>query len=293
MSWMTGLEKIVRANEPLAPRTWFRLGGPAEFFAEPQTQEELLTLVQRCHKESIPVRILGGGSNLLIRDEGVPGLVIHLAAPAFCGIKANGQTITAAGGARLGHVISTSVGAGLSGLEALVGIPGTVGGALHGNAGSRGGDIGQWTQSATVLTRQGELQTRKRNELVFAYRQSSLDELVILSAEFSLEDDDPEELARRMQKQWILKKAEQPMGHQNTGRIFRSPRGLSAAMLIDQAGLKGTRVGGAEVCDRHANFVIVDETGATSQDVLRLLELMKSRVIDRLGVELELELEVW
>ncbi len=293
MTWTLGLEEITRANEPLAARTWFRLGGPAEFFVEPRSQQELSTLVQRCHGEGVPLRLLGGGSNLLIRDEGVAGVVVHLSAPAFGEIKVNGQGITAAGGARLGHVISTSVGAGLSGLQALVGIPGTVGGALHGNAGSRGGDIGQWTHSATVLSRQGEVHVRRREELVFAYRESSLDELVILSAEFQLEKDDPDELTRRMQKQWILKKAEQPMGHQHTGRIFKSPRGLSAAMLIDQAGLKGTRIGGAEVCDRHANFIIVDETGATSQDVLRLIDLMKSRVMDRLGVELELELEIW
>jgi hypothetical protein len=140
-----------------------------------------------------------------------------------------------------------SAGAGLAGLEPLVGIPGTIGGALHGNAGSRGGDIGQWTCRAQIMTRDGEIVERQRDELVFAYRQSSLDELVILEAQFELEEEDPVEITKRMQKQWIVKKANLPMAHENTGCIFRNPRGMSAGMLIDQAGLKGERVGGAEV----------------------------------------------
>src|SRR5581483_2828101 len=200
--------------------------------------------------------------------------------------------LQAGGGVKLGHLISTAVREGLAGLETLVGIPGTVGGALHGNAGSRGGDIGQWTCRATLMTTKGEIVERSREELVFAYRESSLDELVILAGEFQLEPDDPEELTKRMQKQWIVKKAAQPLGHQSAGCIFKNPRGMSAGMLIDQAGLKGTRVGGAEVSDRHANFIVA-EPGATTQDVLRLIELVRSRVVDRLGVELELEIEVW
>ena len=181
---------------------------------------------------------------------------------------------------------------GLAGLEALVGIPGTIGGALHGNAGSRGGDIGQWTCRATVMTRTGDVIERGRDELVFAYRESSLDELVILGAQFELDQEDPEELTKRMQKQWIVKKANQPLGHQSAGCIFKNPRGMSAGMLIDQAGLKGTRVGGAEVRDGHANFIVADD-GATSQDVLRLIELVRSRVAERLGIELETEIEMW
>ncbi len=292
MSWYAGLEAIVKTSEPLAPRTWFRLGGPAEFFAEPQHPEQLAELVRRCRRHDIAVRMLGGGSNLLINDAGVPGLVIHLAAPAFCKISVNGETVTAGGGAKLGHVISHAVRDGLGGLEALVGVPGTVAGAVHGNAGSRGGDIGQWTSCVTVMTQAGEIVERGRNELAFAYRQSNLDDLVILEVKLALDREDPEELARRMQKLWIMKKAEQPLGHQSAGCIFKNPRGMSAGMLIEQAGLKGTRIGGAEVCDRHANFIIA-EKGATSQDVQRLIDLVKSRVMDRLSVELELEIEIW
>jgi UDP-N-acetylmuramate dehydrogenase len=283
---------MVRANEPLAPRTWLRVGGPAEFFAEPRTVAELTTLVKRASAEGLPLRVLGGGSNLLVPDAGVPGLVLCLSAPAFQEISTQGTVVTAGGGARLGHVISSSVRDGLAGLEALVGIPGTIGGALHGNAGGRGGDIGQWTAWAEVMTRTGEILLRNREDLVFAYRQSSLDELVILRARFALEREDPVELTRRMQKQWIIKKAEQPLGHQSAGCIFKNPRGMSAGLLIDQAGLKGTRVGGAEVSDRHANFIITDK-GCTALDVQRLIELVRGRVADKLKVQLELEIEVW
>jgi UDP-N-acetylmuramate dehydrogenase len=236
--------------------------------------------------------LLGGGSNVLVRDEGVPGMVVSLADPAFAEIQATGRKITAGGGAKLGHLISVAVREGLAGLEPLVGIPGSVGGALHGNAGSRGGDIGQWTCRATVMTRAGEILERDRDDLTFAYRESSLDELVILQGEFELEKEDPEELTKRMQKYWIVKKANQPLGHQSAGCIFKNPRGMSAGMLIDQAGLKGSRVGGAEVSDLHANFIVADAS-ATSHDVLRLIDLVRSRVAERLGVELETEIEIW
>lgn len=292
MGLLTGFEHIVKQGEPLAPHTWLHVGGPAQYYATPTSVDELAELVRRCRHEEVSVRLLGGGSNVLVRDEGVAGMVIHLAEPAFCSLGVQGERLKAGGGAKLGHAISSAVREGLAGLETLVGIPGTVGGALHGNAGSRGGDIGQWTCRATVMTRSGEIIERERDELVFAYRQSSLDELVILSAEFQLEPDDPTELTKRMQKQWIVKKASQPLGHQSAGCIFKSPRGMSAGMLIDQAGLKGTRMGGAEVSDRHANFVIADP-GTSSRDVLMLIELVRSRVNERLGVALETEIEIW
>ncbi len=292
MALDTGLEHFVRRAEPLAPLTWFHLGGPAEFFAEPNTVEELQAVVRRCHQERAPIRLLGGGSNILVRDEGVTGMVVRLAAAPFAEITVGQRAVTAGGGAKLGHVISTSVREGLAGLEPLVGIPGTIGGALHGNAGSHGGDIGQWTCQATVMTRGGEILERTREELVFAYRESSLDELAILRAQFQLDADDPAELTKRMQKQWIIKKAGQPLSHQSAGCIFKNPRGMSAGMLIDQAGLKNTRYGQAEVSERHANFIIADE-GATSQDVLQLIDVVRQRVFDRLGIELESEIEVW
>ena len=290
---ISGFEKMVRLDESLASHTWFRFGGPAQYFVQPHGVDALSAFVRRCHDEGLPVRLLGGGSNLLIRDAGVKGVVLKLSDPIFSDIQiGSGRVLTAGGGARLGHVISTAVKAGLAGLEPLVGIPGTIGGALHANAGSRGGDIGQWTCSATVMTRTGEILQRSRDDLVFAYRESSLDELVILSAQFQLEAGDPEELTKRLQKQWILMKAAQPLSHQHTGCIFQNPRGMSASMLIEQAGLKGASVGGAVVSDRHANFIVAEDN-ATSDDVLRLIDLIRTRVAERMGVELDTQIEIW
>jgi UDP-N-acetylmuramate dehydrogenase len=218
---------------------------------------------------------------------------VHLSAPAFCGINFENRAVIAGGGALLGQVVTSSVNRGLAGLETLIGIPGSVGGALHGNAGTRSGGIGQWTIQATVVSASGEVFQRQADELAFGYRQSNLDELVILDARCQLEEDDPHELAKRMQKHWILKKASQPLGHKSAGCVFKNPRAsASAGEMIDEAGLKGTRIGGAVVSDRHANFIIA-EPECTSEDVLRLIDLVRNQILERLGVELELELEVW
>ncbi len=292
MSLISGFESFVRPSEPLAMHTWFQLGGPAEYFAEPETVEQLTALVRRCHEMGVEMRLLGQGSNILVRDEGVPGMVIHLSAPVFCEISIEGRALTVGGGALLGRAVTTAVHRGLAGLESLIGIPGTVGGALHGNAGTRGGNIGQWTLEANVMSANGEISQRSSDELVFGYRQSNLDDLVILSACCHLEEDSPRELAQRMQRQWIVKKASQPMGHQSAGCVFKNPRGSSSGELIDRAGLKGTRIGGAVVSDLHANFIIA-EADCTAQDVLRLIDLVRSQVRDRMGIELELELEIW
>ena len=221
MAFLSGFEKIARQAEPLAMHTWFQLGGPAEYFAEPENPDQLIALVKRSQQEGLDVRLLGQGSNVLVRDEGVPGLVLKLSAAEFGKIEIAGRRITAGGGAILGRVVTTAVHGGLAGLEMLIGIPGTLGGALHGNAGTHGGDIGQWATGATVVSISGEVYERGRDDLVFGYRESNLDELVILEGSFQLEEDDPRELARRMQKQWIVKKAAQPMGHQSAGCVFK------------------------------------------------------------------------
>ncbi len=292
MNLFAGFENVVRRDEPLAMHTWFQIGGPAEYFAEPETVDDLITLIRRCAENDVPVRMLGRGSNLLVADEGVPGLVLFLSSLEFHKISVNGTILTAGGGTRLGRVVTTAANRGLAGLEGLVAIPGTVGGALHGNAGTQSTDIGQWVQHATVITVTGDTFQRDRDDMSFGYRRSSLDELVILDASFRLEEDDSQELSKRLQKQWIMRKAAQPMGHQCAGCVFKNPRGMRAGELIEQAGLKGTRIGGAVVSDRHANFVIA-EPECTAADVMRLIELIRVQVADRLGVDLEVELDIW
>jgi UDP-N-acetylmuramate dehydrogenase len=245
-----------------------------------------------CNENEVPIHVLGGGSNLLVRDEGVSGAVLQLTDPCFSTVLIEGTKVTAGSSSLLSYVISESVQAGLAGLDVLVGIPGTIGGALRGNAGGRSGDIGQFVSSVTVLTADGEKFVRTEDELSFAYRTSSINELVVLEGEFALHEEDGDEIARRMRKLWIMKKATQPLSSQSAGCIFKNPRGLSAGALIEQAGLKGTRVGGAEINDRHANFVVTHPE-ATSDDVQRLIDLTRSKVSEQFGVDLELELQIW
>ena len=292
MSWLDGLEHVVRQAEPLAPWNWMRLGGTAEYFAEPTSVAELAEIVHRCHAEAISFRILGAGSNILVRDQGVQGVVIHLAAPAFCQIQHQGQEVTAGGGAKLSHVVATAAREGLAGLEALVGIPGTVGGALRGNAMGHGASIGQWTENATAMKRTGDVITLQRDDLRFGYRKSNLDDLVILAATFSLEATDASQLTRQMQKLWIMKRASQPTGEFGNGRIFADPRGMTAGEIIEQANLKGTSVGGATISDRDANFIEV-QPGTTSKDVEALIDQVQTQVSEKLGVDLVPEIEVW
>ena len=292
MSWIAGFEHILRENEPLARYTWLRLGGPARYFAEPTSQEELQLLVKRASENGIPLRLLGSGSNLLVSDAGFPGLVIHLGVESFGKIERRGNALICGGGAKLSHLVSIAAREGLAGLEELVGIPGTVGGALHGNAGSQHGDIGAWTHSATLLTETGELVTRTRTQMQFYYRSSSLDELVILAAQFELEPANAAEVTKRMQKNWIVKRAGFPPSTLSQGSVFKDPGGVSAAAIIDEVGLKGLRVGDVQLSDQHPNFVIVGQSG-TAVDVRELIDTVRRTVNDRLGLQLELGLEIW
>lgn len=292
MSSLEDFADILKRDQPLAPYTWLKVGGNAEYFVEPRTVDELLQVVRTCHENGIPTRVLGGGSNLLIRDQGVPGVVIYLSREVFSRIEVVGTTVRAGAGAALGHLLSVSAKAGLSGLESLAGIPGTVGGALRGNAGGRSGDIGQFVQSVVVMTGKGEQFCRTEDELSFGYRTSSINELVVLESTFQLQEDRPDEITRRIRKLWIMRKATQPLTFQSAGCIFKNPRGISAGTLIERTGLKGSRVGRAEISDRHANFIVTEE-GVRSCDVQNLINSVRTSVSDQFGVDLELEIEIW
>lgn len=292
MSLLSGFEHIVRPNEPLAPYTRLKIGGSAEYFSEPTNQDELVELVKRFSEAEQPICLIGCGTNLLVNDNGVKGLVIHLAAPAFCTLEVNDDRMVVGGGTRLTHFVATAVREGLSGPEQLVGLPGTLGGALHNNTGAHGVDIGTWVESAEVLTRAGELATRDKSSLAFSYRQSSLSELVILKAEFVLEREPSEMLTKEMQKLWIVRRAHQPSFEQNAAYMFKDVGGELASDLIEQAGLKGTRIGMVEILDTDPNFFVA-QPGAKSDDVLRLIELVKTQVAERLDVQLETAIQIW
>lgn len=292
MSLIAGFEHIARENEPLAPFTRLKIGGVAEYYAEPTNLSELVQLVQRFSEKDLPIRLIGSGSNLLIRSTGVPGLVLQLNAPAFCTIEMEGENLVVGGGTQISHFVASAVREGLSGAEQLVGVPGTVGGALYNNTGAIGVDIGSWVESVDLLTRGGQQVTRGRDSLSFSYQQSSITELVILKVCFKFDREPSEVLTKRMQKYWIVRRASQPSWNENATFIFKDHGGDSAADLIDQAGLKGMRVGKVAISERNSNY-IVTEPGATSDEVLRLMDLIRNQVQERLGVQLENAISVW
>jgi UDP-N-acetylmuramate dehydrogenase len=284
--------EILQRNVPLAGLTWLRTGGSADYLLKPRTEAELLAVVSACRHDGLPIYVLGSGSNLLVRDAGVRGVVVQISPPLLSEVAIDGQIVSAGAGALLSSVITEATRAGLGGMEHLVGIPGTIGGAVVGNSGGRSGDIGQIIRSVRVLTQAGEVAVRSGDELSFSYRRSSIQDLVLLSVELSLQRDDTDELMKRMRQNWIMKRATQPLADQSAGCIFRNPRGLSAGALIEQCGLKNASVGKARVSDRHANFIVTD-IGATSGDVELLIERIQSAVAAKYSVQLELEIQVW
>jgi UDP-N-acetylmuramate dehydrogenase len=292
MQGLEGFEEFVRPNEVLAPYTFLKVGGPAEALAQPRSRDELAGIVKRSFQKGIPLRVLGGGSNILVRDEGVRGVVLRLSEPAFTEVSVEGRKVRAGTGARLSALISQSARHSLAGLELLIGIPGTVGGAVRRNAGDRSGEIGQYVRQVEVLEDDGTVQVRERDELRFAYRSSNLDEPVLLAAEFELEADATDAIVKRMRKAWIERRASQPLSYQAALRVFKDPRGTSAATLVEQAGLAKTQMGGAEVSERDPNYIVA-HPGASARDVLRLIDLVRSRVRERFNIDLELQITIW
>ncbi len=292
MKLFAGLEEIVKQDHPLGPETWLRIGGPAQWLIEPHTVDQLRDVVCRCRAESVPIRVMGRGANLLIDDAGVKGAVIRLHKGEFAQVELTDQGIRAWAGADMGKLVLRCVREGRSGLEALTGIPGSIGGCVRMNAGGAFGDIGNTIETVDVMSADGEVFTRYRGDLAFAYRSTNITAPLILGAEFKLAEDDPHRILKQVKQIWMYKKNTQPLGSRNAGCIFKNPRGLSAGALIDRAGLKGKRVGGAHVSQKHANFILAD-TGARANDVLKLINVIRETVYKKNEVYLELEIEVW
>lgn len=292
MPFPNGFEHLLRENEPLAPYTWLQIGGSARYFAEPTTIAELAGIIRSASEDPLTIRILGGGSNLLVREVGVDGLVLQLSAPELSSIKIDGKRVFAGGGARLSHLISRTVGAGLAGLEHLVGIPGTVGGAVSGNAGVINGDIGSRVRRVKCVTRSGELVEREGSSLQFSYRLSNLDDVVVYEVELELDPGNKAELTRRMQNSWIIKRSQQPPSDQRAAQAFIDPSSITAAELLDQAGLKGATLGETSLSSQFPGFLIVSG-GATSEQVLALLDRVRKTVEEQTGVQLQPHLRIW
>ena len=292
MSLADEFPEITKRNEPLAPYTHLRIGGPAEFLIQPRDTDELRRVLTACQTQKVPVRMLGGGNNLLVRDDPVPGAVVQLTAAAFTMIEWDGKRITAGGGGPLFDLIAFSVRQGLTGLETLVGLRGTVGGSVRCNVGDRSGEIAHGVRSVTVLTDTGKVQVRTKEELNFSEHQSDIDEPVILNVVFELEKAPAAAILKRMRKAWILRKAAEPLSFQAAVRLFRNPPAQTAATLIDRAGMTKARVNNAELSERNSNYIVA-HPGTTASDIIQLTDRVRTRVRERTGVELERELHVW
>ena len=292
MNIFTGLEQIVETDYPLAKQTWYGLGGPADYFIRPQTVEQLRQVVQRCNENKVPIYVLGFGSNLLISDKGLKAAVIKLDSKDFKQIKFSGENVTAWAGAELSKLVLTCVEKGLSGIEALTGIPGSVGGAVKMNAGGNFGDIGAAVESVTLMDAQGSVFEKSKPELVFDYRQTNITAKFILNAQLQLTDGTSDQIMRTVKEIWMYKKNNQPLNTKNSGCIFKNPRGVSAGALIDRAGLKSLQLGGAVVSEKHANFIIAQK-GCKTRDVTRLIDVVKEKVKKQFDIDLQLEVEIW
>lgn len=272
--------------------TWFRLGGPARWLCRPRDTDELGRLVRRACDAEVPLKVLGGGANVLISDDGFDGVVVRLDQPAFRQVQRGNSHVRAGAGVDLMRLSKECSEAGLSGLECMAGIPGSVGGAVRMNAGGRFGEIAAVVREVDVLHPDGRHETWARERLEFGYRHSNLHNVIVLSVTFDLSEGDPEATSERFEEIFGYKTASQPLSAKSAGCIFKNPPGASAGALIDQAGLKGTRRGGASVSTRHANFIVAD-AGARTSDVLFLIDLIRERVAREFGTELEVEVDIW
>lgn len=274
---------------PLGPQVWFRTGGPAEVLFKPEDPDDLQIFLKHT-PTSIPVTVIGVGSNLLIRDGGVPGVVIKLG-KGFNEIKVQGTTLTAGAAALDRTVALESAEKGLSGFEYFIGIPGTIGGAIKMNAGAYGQEVKDHLISCEVLTRQGEHKVRTKDELHFSHRTSQLSEdEIVISATFRGTPADPATIHARLTEIMAQREATQPVRSRTGGSTFKNPLPQKAWKLIDQAGCRGLTKGGAQVSEKHCNFLI--NTGsASSAELEALAEEVRQRVLDKTGIPLQWEIQ--
>jgi UDP-N-acetylmuramate dehydrogenase len=283
----------VERGRALARSTTYRLGGPAALYVEPTGVDDLEILgeaLRALEGEDVPVLVLGRGSNVVISDHGWPGIVVRLDPGSFAGIEAVDDGLRAGGATSLPLLANWSARRGLSGLEFLIAVPGSVGGAVRMNAGAHGREVKDALTSATIFSLGSQaLDVRTGADLGFAYRSSLLSDLeIVVNASFILEPADAEVVRARLEEHRRHRAATQPPALQNAGSTFKNPPGEHAGRLVEAAGLKGLRVGGAAVSGLHANFFVTDE-GARSQDVYDLVQLVRARVLAASGIELEPE----
>lgn len=281
-----------RENEPLAAHCTFKIGGPAQLFVQPQTEQQLCSVAALCKEQAVRYYLLGNGSNILFADEGFAGVVLDISALGS-DIAVEGNMLTAGAGVRLVALCRAALEHGLSGLEFAYGIPGTVGGAVYMNAGAYGGEMKDVLTVVRYLTAEGEVVQASAAELDLSYRHSIFEENggCILSAQFALQPGNAADIRAKMDELMAKRVDKQPLDKPSAGSTFKRPAGAFAAALIDQCGLRGFRHGGAAVSDKHCGFV-VNLGGATCADVLALCDEVRAIVKEKTGYELEKEIRV-
>jgi len=300
-SLFADLEVDAIPDAPLGELTWYGIGGRADALVRPRTVEALATLLKRAWRQGTPVRVLGSGANLLVADEGVDGVVVKLDAPCFTerlhNAKGEVEALRVGAGADLAKTLNDATRRGLEGLSHLAGIPSSIGGAIRMNAGGRYGATGDTVHSIGCLARSGEIRVYPASELRFGYRETNIPDPIVLWAAFRLRQVDPVALRDRVKEIMAYKSSTQPLAEHSAGCMFRNPtlpggERTSAGRLIDEAGLKGTTVGGAAISMRHGNFVTV-ERGTRTADVLELVRRVQVQVREVHGVELVREVVFW
>ncbi len=281
---------ILTLDKCLGPLTTYGVGGTARYFLEPADPDQLANVVRTARTHGIAIRSLGSGANLLVAADVLNCAVVSLA--KLNTVERSGNRITAGAGAEMQPLIVQAVEWGLSGLEGLAGIPGTLGGFVAMNAGGKYGEVSHAIESVTVIRPTGECETRLAGSLRFAYRTAALGEDVVAAATFELRPGDPVSLRARRRQILQEKLATQPLGEKSPGCVFKNPPGDSAGRLIEAAGMKNQSVGAARVSEKHTNFIL-NTGGATVEDILSLIKRVRSEVARACGVTLELELKVW
>ncbi len=283
-------EENVLINESMSKHTTFRIGGNADYYVSVQNVKSLREIVDLCKEKVVSYYIIGNGSNLLVADRGVRGIVIQIGNQMNC-VTVEGTKVIAQAGTLLSKVAKVAQNHCLTGFEFAGGIPGTIGGAVRMNAGAYGGEMKDVLKAATVMDEKGNLQTLPIEELELGYRTSivSKKQYIVVEVELELEVGDAEKIAARMDELKLQRTTKQPLEFPSGGSTFKRPEGYFAAKLIDDAGLRGFQVGGAQVSEKHCGFVI-NTGGATAQDVLDLTEQVADKVEALFGVRLEMEI---
>ena len=287
---ITGKDNV-RINEPMKNHTTFKIGGPAQYYVTPESVTQIQEVVSLCRNMNIPLHVIGNGSNILVGDDGVDGVVLALF-NTFSDYEIKDNVITAQAGMSLIKLAVIALREGLTGLEFASGIPGSVGGAVYMNAGAYDGQMKDVVTSVTVLDEAGNIRILGRDELDMGYRTSAVAKhnMIVLQVIIELKAGDKEQIKDRMSQLSELRKQKQPLEYPSAGSTFKRPEGYFAGKLIADAGLKGYSIGGAAVSEKHAGFV-VNMGGATAKDVVELTDYIKKRIMEQFGVTLELEVK--